>query len=443
MPVSPSRPITFVVCVNNYKQLTENLLASPCLQGLHPHQLIMMDQPPSVADAFHYGLQHAQHPVIVLVHQDVYLPENWDQQFYEKIEQAKTIWHNAGIFGLYGIGRSSDHTMSRVGSIYHQGVHLSGSEPVPKLVDSLDELLIAFPKETPLSMDKELGFHLYASDVILTARNMGLCAVVVDAPVHHNSLLNLGTASLAYWDKLADSCAHFESKWHDSFPYKTPSFLFLQESTLSQQIRRNRIRAEQTPALMCDLAVSDGALCAYPSSLNIGGGHQVLANYINIDINPACNPDLVLDLGQPLVLPKQVYTNRFGRFFMHKNGFKTISARGVLEHIPNLVTAMTNFLELLEPGGTLEILVPYDLSLEAWRNPTHCRAFNELSWLYYVESYHDLGWCEARFELIHLQFNLSSSGVQLRNSGLTQQELLHRVRAVDTMEVILKKVLLL
>jgi len=64
----------------------------------------------------------------------------------------------------------------------------------------------------------------------------------------------------------------------------------------------------------------------------------------------------------------------------------------VLEHITDLKTYMTNCLELLKVGGVMEITVPYDLSLGAWQDPTHCRAFNQNSWLYYTEWSWYLGW---------------------------------------------------
>ena len=58
---------------------------------------------------------------------------------------------------------------------------------------------------------------------------------------------------------------------------------------------------------------------------------------------------------------------------------------------------MTNCLELLKPDGSLEIEVPYEKSLTAWQDPTHLRAMNENSWIYYTDWFWYLGWFEFRF----------------------------------------------
>jgi len=58
---------------------------------------------------------------------------------------------------------------------------------------------------------------------------------------------------------------------------------------------------------------------------------------------------------------------------------------------------MKSCLDLLKVGGIFEINVPYDLSLGAWQDQTHVRAFNENSWLYYTDWFWDMGWTEARF----------------------------------------------
>jgi predicted SAM-dependent methyltransferase len=58
-------------------------------------------------------------------------------------------------------------------------------------------------------------------------------------------------------------------------------------------------------------------------------------------------------------------------------------ANDVLEHLPDLRTAMTSCLELLREGGRLHVRVPYDLSHGAWQDPTHVRGYRLVlvSWL--------------------------------------------------------------
>ncbi|MBV5336502.1 MAG: hypothetical protein J0653_00360, partial [Deltaproteobacteria bacterium] len=74
---------------------------------------------------------------------------------------------------------------------------------------------------------------------------------------------------------------------------------------------------------------------------------------------------------------------------------------------------MKNSLDLLSCGGEMWITVPYDLSYGAWQDPTHVRAFNERSWLYYSDWFWYLGWDDARFDIIDQKFIYSPLGVYL------------------------------
>jgi 2-polyprenyl-3-methyl-5-hydroxy-6-metoxy-1,4-benzoquinol methylase len=115
--------------------------------------------------------------------------------------------------------------------------------------------------------------------------------------------------------------------------------------------------------------------------------------------------------------------------------FQTILANDVLEHLPDLVGAMTNCKDMLVMGGDMHIHVPYDLSYGAWQDPTHVRAFNEKSWLYYTDWAWYLGWKDTKFTLVHLEYKLSDFG-----KSLPMEELTRTPRAIDSMYVVLQKV---
>jgi hypothetical protein len=72
----------------------------------------------------------------------------------------------------------------------------------------------------------------------------------------------------------------------------------------------------------------------------------------------------------------------------------------VLEHVPDLSLLMTNALALLKEGGRFDIEVPYERALTAWQDPTHVRALNQNSWIYYTEWFWYLGWFEHRLNMI-------------------------------------------
>jgi SAM-dependent methyltransferase len=179
-----------------------------------------------------------------------------------------------------------------------------------------------------------------------------------------------------------------------------------------------------------------------PDKINIGSGKNFQKDFLNIDLNPVWKPDIIhdLDLPFPEMDGKTFETDRFGTIKINKNSFSLIVAHDVLEHIRNLVVFMESCLELLKVDGLFEILVPYDLSYGAWQDPTHIRAFNERSWLYYTDWSWYLGWSEARFIVDKLEFQLSDYGKELNNKKLNTIEIARTPRAVDAMKVLLKKI---
>ena len=168
--------------------------------------------------------------------------------------------------------------------------------------------------------------------------------------------------------------------------------------------------------------------------LNLGSGKDWNPEYLNADIQATKMPDWLVDISN--IKWGDTLQTRFGELEIVPGMFETILANDVLEHIPNLVDAMTNCKELLKVGGEMRIHVPYELSLGAWQDPTHVRAFNENSWKYYTEWHWYLGWPD-RFELTTLEMRLSKLGEALE---LPEDEIVRTPRAVDSMFVVLTKV---
>jgi len=138
-----------------------------------------------------------------------------------------------------------------------------------------------------------------------------------------------------------------------------------------------------------------------PTQVNLGSGKDYKPGWLNLDVIDRAEPDLVLDLGQPQQFPLQAKT-RFGTDMVLEAGtVDKVYANNVLEHVPDLPCLMTNVLTLLKEGGEIEIEVPYEKAPTAWQDPTHIRAMNENSWMYYVEWFWYLGWFEHRFEITH------------------------------------------
>ena len=147
-----------------------------------------------------------------------------------------------------------------------------------------------------------------------------------------------------------------------------------------------------------------GAAPWRPTRLHIGSGTDYKPGWFNVDILQSAQPDAVLDLAQPLAWPVKMQSSLVGPVELHPGSLDTIFANNVLEHVPDLPTLMGNCLMLLRTGGELQIEVPYEKANTAWQDPTHVRALNENSWIYYADWFWYLGWFEARFHVEQLGY---------------------------------------
>lgn len=179
-----------------------------------------------------------------------------------------------------------------------------------------------------------------------------------------------------------------------------------------------------------------------PTKINLGSGKDFKPDFLNIDISDYWSPDIVCDVSAdfPSGGHQTFETRRFGEIDIAHGGFDEIVCNDVLEHVPDLVRTVTNCLNLLKVGGLFNVIVPYDLSYGAWQDPTHVRAFNERSWLYYTDWFWYLGWSEARFVTQRLEYVVSPLGKELRTKGEPQDVVIRTPRAIDSMKVTFAKI---
>lgn len=181
--------------------------------------------------------------------------------------------------------------------------------------------------------------------------------------------------------------------------------------------------------------------------LNIGCGKDYIEGAVNIDINSNVKCDMRIDIGYPYWQMAGLdnsdsagfptfSTKKFGSICLEYETFDKIIAHDVLEHIPNLTNAMTNCRNLLKIGGEMDIIVPYDLSLGAWSDPTHVRGFNERSWIYYAEWSWYIGWKDTAFACTKCEMQCAD----WVDPNTPIEQLSRMPRAVESMKVTLKKV---
>jgi SAM-dependent methyltransferase len=251
-------PITFVACVNDDEQLNANLLRSPCLRGTGPHEVLVFRGAASAADGLNAGIEQASNEFVVLVHQDVYLPEGWPARMVAQWRLAQRQGGPVGIAGVFGV-LDRRVPFDAIGRVVHRD-RLLAHRSLPSDVDGLDELLMVVTRDTPLRVDATLGWHLYGTDLALQAQERDLRVVVLDAPCHHNSLT--GRVPSKYreservlarkWEKLLPIHTNLSSigSWlidateppdelvtdHDAQPGKTPAI-----ADLVTRLRREQV----------------------------------------------------------------------------------------------------------------------------------------------------------------------------------------------------------
>ena len=141
-----------------------------------------------------------------------------------------------------------------------------------------------------------------------------------------------------------------------------------------------------------------------PTRLHIGSGKDYKPGWLNIDVAPGAQPDVVLDLARPQSFPLRLESGTVGPVELCAESLQAVYANNVLEHVSDLPQLMTNCLALLRTGGEMLIEVPYERAPTAWQDPTHVRALNENSWIYYADWFWYLGWFERRFQVKQFAF---------------------------------------
>lgn len=218
--------LSFVVCVSDTEVLAANLMRSPCLTHDSTHQLILMHGCRNAAEGFNRGMALASGDIIIFVHQDVFLPAGWDKRFISGFMEARSQMP-AEVVGVYGLSAPKGAEKSQqLGVVNDRGEWLRGTVPLPARAQSLDELLFAVPRGSRLRLDPDLGFDLYATDLVLQAEAKGGCGAVVEAPCDHSSSLPRTNIPRSIIERFRKSALIFEQKWVSHFPIETPCIRF-------------------------------------------------------------------------------------------------------------------------------------------------------------------------------------------------------------------------
>jgi hypothetical protein len=208
-----SLPWSVISAVNNEAVLQSCLLSSPDIQSASA--VILQKGFTSAAAAYNAGIEKAPTDVLVLCHQDVYLPAGWIgkiQKALESLSQQDPHWAVAGLWGGAVVGTFTGH-------LYCAGLMRVLGQPSDDAteVTSLDEFLLILRKSSGVRFDESLkGFHMYGTDICLEAKKRGLKSYAISAFCVHNTN-GYRMLPLDFWG----SYFFLRRKWKSELPITT------------------------------------------------------------------------------------------------------------------------------------------------------------------------------------------------------------------------------
>jgi GT2 family glycosyltransferase len=186
-----------VVCVYNDEKIFNDFLLKSLKNQTAEFELIGIDNTSnefkSAAAALNFGGNKARNKYIMFAHQDVsFLPNSWLEDT-EKFLDSTGSFGIAGIVGMSEIGSSNQKRGRNIikhgepPEAWSWGNRIQKPEPV----QTLDECLVIVPRSTfdVLQFDEKTcdGWHLYAVDYCLSAKERGFGVYVLPMEIYHLS----------------------------------------------------------------------------------------------------------------------------------------------------------------------------------------------------------------------------------------------------------------
>lgn len=238
--------IVIAAACNSEAVLAANLARSPLLQTVALHSEWGA---PSAAAAYNRALDATTAPVVVLVHQDVYLPLGWDALLARRIAEVAAKDPDWGLIGAFGVALDGAH----FGPVWSSSLgQIVGRVPMaPVAVQSYDEMVIVLRRASGLRFDEGLpGWHMYGTDIVTEARSRGLGAWSVSLPCIHNDRFHE-----ALGQDYRDCYKAMQQKWRTRLPLRTP---ITKISGSGLHLHRDLWRARQSVGFRAGMAVTNG-----------------------------------------------------------------------------------------------------------------------------------------------------------------------------------------
>ena len=223
MTARPAPPISFVTPSIDDATLEGNLLRSRAVRSAS-NELLIERRGPQVQAALNAGVARAAYDLIVVVHEDVYLPPMWEGMFRRSLRLVESSDREWGVVGCAGVRRRFGLLRVRrrgVGHARENTTTWGRSFDAPEPVETLDEFLIAFRRDRGFHFDEsQPNYHFYGVDLCLQAAAGGRRCYAIEAFCYHNARPRQDRRAAPLPDFLA-GCDYMRRKWHDRLPILT------------------------------------------------------------------------------------------------------------------------------------------------------------------------------------------------------------------------------
>ena len=213
---------------------------------------------------------------LIFTHCDVYFPKRWFARLEWEVDRLAHIDPNWAVAGVSGktssdelVGRMWDASLEPITKgVYGKAL----TAPVP--IVSTDELAFVVRRAAGVTFDPLLpNFHLYATDIILTAERNGMRSYGLDMPLIHNA-----KAQLHLGRDYEETYKYMVQKWSNRLPVPTTCGTITSNSlTLSFRRLRIRYKALLRPSTYSTQRVQDPSTKAIELGLDqmLDGLHPV------------------------------------------------------------------------------------------------------------------------------------------------------------------------
>jgi hypothetical protein len=220
----------FIVATNSDELLQRNFLSSKVIRE-KKYPVTLQRGYRNIGKAYNDGMAKTDAEIVVCLHQDVFLPDGWENQALASLGKLKSS--NWGVLGVAGI-KLVERQRVIVGHVLDRGTEIGSPENLPAQVDTLDELLLVIRNDRKLLFDERIPTaHFYGADICLQASSNGLGCFAISAYCHHNAIdCNRDTPEFRMAAK------YMQKKWKRRLPFVTTCTLVESKSveTLRQVV---------------------------------------------------------------------------------------------------------------------------------------------------------------------------------------------------------------